>query len=741
MSCHAWPWSAVFLSLVLAGCNNASKPASPTTKAESTDADGVTEAKPVGTSKGVIPVRQGVTTFDGNWALLMTIPEPQPDGNVVTRDWYSKIIGFTKDADGKYSVKIVDSVTADAQLEQATIEGKSVLLVIKEKQFTLNFQGEFDGIAVRGTLANGLQHPYLARLLPTEALHLADYVPSAFPPAADIFKKVIQQMQNHPQINVMLELIHQQRTSPVALETAANLVQAYQKAGFDDTTVKAIFGEYVTVAKVWGARMQLFAEFMCAKQLVNGSRLPDEALKHLDAAESLVTVDVVMPGNEEPWKRQIEFFRESANIQRSLERSHSKADEVRAAADEELRDGLKRQPFNPEVLLALAEYTVATKQLDAARDYYSTLVALPLLEQYVLMKRSGQPAGDPKPSDVLKKLWIERFGNEEGLEAHLAAINKERIDGLRAEIRKNGPPPLPPDTGDHTVLVEFFTSTQMWAAVATEIAMDALRETYPSSKLITLRYHQHIPAPDGMVNQDSEDRIASYEMARVPVIALDGAVPEPEQLMYSGLLQVSQTAYNNLRMIIDPRLKQTTPVRIELEGKVVDGELSIQAVATGVNEELLPSCRLRLAIAEEDVFSIAPNGIRHHALVVREMPGGAKGIAPKKGELKYSLTIPLSELQKHLDDYLNRYEAGRGIQIPPAAKPPIRGQLYLVGWVQNDKMDEKRPEVGRAVLQSVIVPVSGTGTDTLPHATDSAPESAAIANPASLTPPPPPLPE
>jgi hypothetical protein len=278
----------------------------------------------------------------------------------------------------------------------------------------------------------------------------------------------------------------------------------------------------------------------------------------------------------------------------------------------------------------------------------------------------------------------------------------------------------------------------MPTAVAPELAMDVLRESYPASKVIILRYHQHNPVADGLANQDSEDRLVSYEKGIVPVVALDGAVLAPE--MMAGPLQVSNTLYGNLRALIDPRLNQPTPVRIELQSQVADGEISIQASVSGVSEDLLPACRLRLAIAEADVELPSLIGIRHHQMVVREMPGGAKGIAPRKGELKYSLSMPLGELQKHVDDYLNRYQAGKGIQFPPANRPAIRGPLYLVAWVQNDKLDEKRPDVGRAILQAAIVPVPGTGELNAPAAA-AAPSNEAPSKPMSDSPPPPALPE
>jgi hypothetical protein len=478
--------------------------------------------------------------------------------------------------------------------------------------------------------------------------------------------------------------------------------------------------------------MQAQAELIVAQQLVTTGRMPTETLKHLDQ------LDQLLGEREEALKPAVKLIREQAEIQAALAKSQSKSDEDRAAAYADLQEGLKKQPYNAEILLALAEYSAATKQVDAAIDYYSTMAALPLLEQFVLARRAGQPAGDPTPSDKLKELWIEKHGNDDGLKPRLAEIYQERIAGMRNEIRKAGPA-VPTEAGDHTVLVEFFTGGQMPPAVGSEIAMDALRETYQDAniKVITLRYHQHLPGADGLVNQDSEDRFAYYEMGKVPGLALDGAALDPDKTSLGGFLQHSGNAYSMLRLIVDPRIKQSTPVRIELDGKIESGELAINAAVTGATEEELPSLRLRLALAEEMIDAALPNGIRHHAMVVREMPGGARGIAPKKGELKFSYTMPAGDIQQHLNDYLKLYEEGKKIEIPADAKPPVRGPLHLVAWVQNDKVDTQHPEVGRAILQSAIVPVTGKLPE--PPATEESPakpktESDSATPPASALP-------
>lgn len=714
----------LLLAVVLCGCGK------PRATSSSDDVDSTAEADSKDAKKQIVPVRRDVKDLDGNWVLLVT--GPGRDGEL--HDNFLWIMRISKGSDGKYACSMVDTSndTLEPVIESAEINDKTVSLKIKNKTATIRFDGELDGIAVRGTLSNGPQELFIARLLPTEAEKLTGYVTSAFPPAKDIFQKAISSMNGKPQPKVILQLARENRTSPIALARISELVAVHGPMGFDDETVLALIDQYVDLAKVWGPRMQAQAELTSAQQLVASGRLPKEALKHLAEGERLLGAEA------EVLKSRIQQMRDQAEIFVSLAKSQSKSEEDRAAAYAELQESIKKQPFNADILLALAEYSAETRQLDTAIDYYSTLVALPLLEQLILARRAGQPAGDPTPGDVLKKLWIEKNGNDDGLPSRLEEIYNERITALKTEIKAALPAP-PTEVGNHTVLVELFTGCQMPPAIATEIATDALRETFPDSKVVTLRYHQHIPGPDGLVNQDGEDRAAYYEFGKVPGLALDGAILDTDKTGVAGYLQFSGNAYAVERVIVDARLKQSTPIRIELTGKIENGELSIDAEVTGATEEELPSLRLRLALAEENIHAKFPNGIRDHAMVVREMPGGARGIAPKKGELKFSYSMPVGDLQQHIDDYLKLYEKGKKFEFPAEAKPPVRGPLHLVAWVQNDKLDTQHPEIGRAILQTAIVPVTGM----LPEP-PAVPETTTQPEPSSqesATPPPPALPK
>ncbi len=712
---------------IAAGCYGSKSGASAAKAPAANDGVSATTGQEQGGGKKIVPIDRDPQSLEGNWVMVLTI-----EG----RDKYVWIVRLSKGADGRVGGEFVDA-TKDSlkpQIVETTVEDSLVKLKIKNSKGTIDFEGQFDGHAIRGTLANGIQELYQARLLSTGATSLATYVDEAGPPGSDVFQKAVMAMGQQPNLKEIVRIAGENRISPVSVDVLARMLANQSKFQLTDEELTETVEEYLRCAKPWGPRMAVKAELHSAECLVTFGRLPEVALKHLARAEELHTEksDVVL--------RHTASLRVAAEIQINLRKSRSEAEADRAEAHVALEKLLAAQPYNPEVLLALATRCQATQQTDAAIAYYSDILALPLLEPYLMSLRAGQPAGDPTPRDQLKKLWIERHGDDTGMEQHVAGIHRTKIDALIREIREKSPATTPAEPGDHTVLVELFTSAHASGCVASDLAATAISAEYPVTDLVVLRYHQHVPGPDGMANQDAEDRFTYYEGAGIPTVAVDGLVLDSNQIPYAGPVQFTGTAYNMIRQVIDRRRLQSTPIRLQLEAAVTEGQLSIHASVTGVTEEQLPMLRLRLALAEDAVESVMPNGIRRHEMLVREMPGGARGTAPKKGELKYDYTMPVADLQLHLDEYIQRFEAGNKLKFPDEMKPPIRGRFHLVGWVQNmtDKADQKNPN--KLILQTATVPVEGLGP--VADTSSAAPQQNAVA-PAgtSTTPPAPALPE
>src|SRR5204862_922525 len=84
---------------------------------------------------------------------------------------------------------------------------------------------------------------------------------------------------------------------------------------------------------------------------------------------------------------------------------------------------------------------------------------------------------------------------------------------------------------NRAVLVELFTGAQCPPCVAADLAFDALEKAFPSSDVVLLQYHLHIPRPDALCNADVEKRATLYRatLDSTPTIYLNGKPKEAAQ--------------------------------------------------------------------------------------------------------------------------------------------------------------------------------------------------------------------
>lgn len=694
------------------------------------------------TKKSLIPLKrpETVKSIDGNWVVVLTHQKT---------DSYRWIVRFTRGSDAKYSVEFLDSSvdksagdqaqTEKPEVTETQVDGDAIRFAAKTSQGAFNFVGSFQQGIIRGTIWSSPFEVFLTRLLATDEKSLASFSPTASPPGTDVFAAKAKTKDLQP--DDLISTIKEYRTSPLAQEIYSMVMVELAKTKFDEAKFKDLIDSFSSSSKLWGDRWEARANMAIAVNLLKARLYPRLVLEHINLAEKKLGDD--LPAFQET----LRLYRDAAdtNIQIQDLMNDASTEEVRTAAYTALNESLKKQPFNSEVLLCLANEAERKGNVDAAIDFYSDIVALPLLEMQILQQRKGEPPNLPSPSEALKKLWSSKHGSEDGYLKHVDDVYHARIESFIDELRKNGPPPPTEKSGKKTVLVEFFTGMMCPPCVGADMALAALAKTFSTSDVIVLRYHQHIPMPDGLVNQDSEERAAFYQISSAPMIVVDGIMIDPR--FYAGPIHMALGGYSVLRKVIDPRLMEKPEITLQLTAEVTDGQLAISAAATGIPDDLLPSCRLRMAIVENLVHTSGPtNGVRDHENVVREMPGRAKGIPPKNGELKYSLTMPVADIQQNVVSYISRFEAGRRGEFPPEMKPDIRGPLSLVAWVQNGNPDATTQ--AKLVLQSAIVPITGdTGfgseatatTDAKTSATTSTATDAAVES--TVTPPPPALPE
>jgi hypothetical protein len=526
-----------------------------------------------------------------------------------------------------------------------------------------------------------------AYLKPTEEKAFDGWDASPIAPGIETFVNAVQQKD---QPAATLAAADELKGNPLSLEAYQGVLSRLPRfPQLDEKQVREIADNYAASAAVWGPRKEVEARLQTATAVTSTRKFPTLAIELIQQLSDSNAPEL------EVMTEQLKVLREQAEIDIALGKLRSDDDAQRAIGFGELQERLPLQPYNAEILALLGEHAERMDKQDLALEYLADVVALPLLEAMWHQMRAGQPPGDPTPRERLLKLFEAKHGNVDGFDAFLEATYRRRMDELLDKTKSAATEPIPAGDGNHIVLVELFTGVMCPPCVAGDLALAALRQTYPTSEVVVLQYHQHIPGPDPLTNQDSEERFGYYSAQGTPAAFVDGAGTPPPGV--GGILQHVGQAYGVVRPLVDERLKLTSDVSLTASAAVDQGELTVEVKAEGVPEDQLAQTRLRMAIVEQEVALAAPNGIRTHEFVVREMLGGAKGVGAKSGRLANTIQMPIAELKQHLVDYLKQFEVGRDVNFP--TKPLELKSLSLVAWVQNDQT--------REVLQTVVVPVTG----------------------------------
>lgn len=248
------------------------------------------------------------------------------------------------------------------------------------------------------------------------------------------------------------------------------------------------------------------------------------------------------------------------------------------------------------------------------------------------------------------------------------------------------------------VLVELFTGAQCGPCMAADLAFDGLEKTYAPAEVVLLQYHLHIPGPDPLTNEDAEARGKYYEdeVEGTPTILFNGKLKP--RASGGGGLDEAKEKYDDYREVIKSLLEQTTPVKLTARATRTGDKIEVSATASDVptpGEKI----RLRLLLVEELVRYTGGNQVRFHHHVVRDMPGGAKGLALTQKTGNQEIGIDLALLRARTSKYLDK--SAKETPFPNDLRPLDLKNLYLVALVQNDGNKE--------ILQSIQVKVSSAG--------------------------------
>jgi thiol-disulfide isomerase/thioredoxin len=239
---------------------------------------------------------------------------------------------------------------------------------------------------------------------------------------------------------------------------------------------------------------------------------------------------------------------------------------------------------------------------------------------------------------------------------------------------------------ERTVLVEIFTGAECPPCVAVDLAFDGLLKAYKPADAILMQYHVHIPGPDPLTSPDAMKRLQEYYADQVrgaPTVFIGGKLGEAG----GGPAAAAEKKYASFRKQIDEGLEKTPGVKLGLT--IAKGDKGGFTVKAAVSDLEMPGEKmmLRFALAEERVRYTGGNGIRYHHMVVRTMPGGAKGIALPQKSAEHSVSFDPDTVRSELTKYLDGFAKSES-PFPRPDRPLAMRNLKLIAFVQNDATRE-----------------------------------------------------
>lgn len=239
---------------------------------------------------------------------------------------------------------------------------------------------------------------------------------------------------------------------------------------------------------------------------------------------------------------------------------------------------------------------------------------------------------------------------------------------------------------DRVVLVELFTGSDCSPCVGANKALEKITEYYPRSVVALLSYHVHIPRPDPLTNEFSEERYDGYAQKYgrfgVPTVYINGTDIRggggPEVVMKSAF----NLYKDGIEKIITQKAEADLSCQSNIEGDLITIEVNISAKSSEIKQAIL-----HIALVESWVDYSGGNGLTKHAYVVRYLANDAKGmmIEFKTRKATVKRLISITELNQQLNRYLDDF----------VKKPPQRHKNFS-GWGGN------RPDVVDSTKLAII---------------------------------------
>lgn len=713
-------WGTLFLvfavAIALAGCSDSGQKGA---TADKTGADGTTAAagSPAGQAgDGILSHNIARRpSLEGRWVMMFY---QRMSGSELP----AALIDISK-KDGKLTGKVMSYGAAisnsNPSFKGATVTPHALHMLLEmtvqammpgqqqpvQQTKTADILVEFHDGYARGTAQFGPFDGFLVALIPTQLEQIQELHPQTLPESNELSA---YKDKREDFLNAASVFVKAHPESPLTVELYPALFMTAQERKLDKAAVESLADQYVKAAELWGSREVLKARIDVASALVKSNYLHQTAIHQADLAIGQLTEETIPM-----WRPMLEQMKEQARDNETLVLAHSGTPEQRDKAIPLLRERTKKIPYDPIVLMELARYDESHGKTNDALKTYAKLAVLPMFDEILHQIWTVEKADHPSPRDSAEKLWKSQHGGKtDGFDKYLEEVYAEsmpKFTGKRVE-------PRPADPENRVVLCELFTGAACGPCVAADVAFAYLLKTFAPTEVIALQYHQDIPQPDPLANQDSEARFRFYfpERGGTPTFVIDGM-----PLQRGGLLHQAGEVYQAVRAPINQFLSRKTSVRIQLAAQPKGSVVGVTADAEGSFAQNEP-IRLRIALAEERVFMRGQNGIREHEMVVRTFLGGPQGSELRDGKLHYEGTVDLKAIRVQLNDQLSAEEESHKIKFP--TKPLELSRLSLVAFVQNDQ--------SREIYQSKLLPFPSSATPSAAQAqpANAPPQPKTVAN-------------
>ncbi|HUI11487.1 MAG TPA: hypothetical protein VL221_14235 [Bacteroidota bacterium] len=391
------------------------------------------------------------------------------------------------------------------------------------------------------------------------------------------------------------------------------------------------------------------------------------------AAAFMASVGVDLPAAERYAAESVRSLRKDSRVEDAVMYRQNLA--LVEAARGKTRDALGvlesiedlASPWSSDFWLALGKlYRKAGRPADAVTAYMGGLTV----------------ADSPELRDSLASVYTAVHGSTEGLSP---ALEKFRLSCASFDPGKYAPAA---GGSGKTVLAELFTGAECGPCVAADQAFDALAEYFPSSALVMLEYHVHIPGPDPLTTNVSWARYKGYGSRGTPTVVIDGT----ERITGGGPRFVTRNRFNLYRYTINKYLADKPGVTISLDVARRRDSVSVAARIEEVQGAPRPgNAVLHVALVERSVDYTGGNGITRQAMVVRSLldggpgipltlPGGMIRVAENVAALDSANSVMLDD-PKDQPSWPGRTRNFPGWRTRP---PKIdRSNLLVVAWVQD----------------------------------------------------------